>query len=122
MKILANLGTLKNGCTALVIEDAYHPNYIIASGFDDSKPIGEKWNAATYFDGNLIAFTNAIQEIELGLNAERAIEIIREYVSDDFENADPAFIKDKLESCMTEEEIEACGFHLNELEEDYNMN
>lgn len=115
MKILANLGTLKNGCTALVIEDAYHPNYIIASGFDDSKPIGEKWNAATYFDGNLIAFTNAIQEIELGLSVERAIEIIRQYVSDDLENAE-----EKLESRMDADEIAACGY-LFQHEEDYDM-
>ncbi len=119
MKILANLGTLKNGCTALVLEDAYHPDYAIVSGFDDSRPMGEKWNAGTYFDGNLVAFTNAIQEIELGISADRAISVIREYVSDDFDNADPTFVRDKLETCMSEDEIAACGFNLPEIEEDY---
>ncbi len=62
MQILANLGKLADGRTALVIKDAYDPNYAIVSNFDDSMPMGEKWDGAIYFDGNFEKFSKAVLE------------------------------------------------------------
>ena len=65
MKILANMGRLKDGRTALVIQDAYNPNYILARGYDPEK---EAWDSAVYFDGNLESFIDKVLETQKGIS------------------------------------------------------
>lgn len=121
MEILAIIKEkLKDGRTALAIKDAYNPNYAIVSNFDNSKPMGDKWSSAEYFDGNFEAFMEAYQTIEQGIGYNRAIDIIREtfsHIANDLE--DPCMFKDELEAVMDEDEIKAVGFDLDELKDDY---
>ena len=121
MEILANLGKLKDGSTALVLKDAYNPNYAIVRNYDESAPLGQKWSSGTYFDGNLLSFINAVQKIEVGMSLDDARDYFREYISDDYDNYDENEITDKLSGIMGKDEIEALGFDTDALgiEEDF---
>ena len=118
MEILANLGTLKDGRTALVVNDAYHPDYVIVSGYD---PETKTWSGGQYFDGDLTAFSKAITDINLEIGYDRMKEIVVEYVSNDLESADQAYVSDVLQSIMNEDEIKDFGFDwaLGNQEEEY---
>ncbi len=61
MEILANLGELKDGRTALIVRDAYPVDPVLATGYNATT---QDWAAAKYFDGNLVSFCRAILQIE----------------------------------------------------------
>lgn len=90
MKILANLGKLANGRTALVIEDAYKPNFVIADGYD---PSTKSWNGAgRYFDGNLTEFAKAITDANLAIGYDRMKQIAHDYITNDYEATECSYV------------------------------
>ncbi len=110
MKILANLGKLKDGRTALVIEDAYKPNFVIVSGFD---PATGTWSSGgKYFDGNLTAFCKEITDVNCVIGYERMKQIAQTYISNDAEAADSSYVYDVLTGTvgMDLDEMKELGF------------
>lgn len=55
---------LKDGRTAVVLKDAYDPDFAIVSGYDPKAAEGQKWSGGSYFDGDAKAFSNAVLDIE----------------------------------------------------------
>ena len=108
MKILANLGKLKDGRTALVIEDAYSPDYAIVANFDEGT---QSWSSALYFDGNLTEFAKAITDANLVIGYDRMKQIAEEYISNDAEAAESSYVYDILTGTigMDQAEMEELG-------------
>ena len=84
MKILTNLGNLKDGRTALVIKDAYNPNYAIVRyaivrGYNPDKA---EWDSATYFGGNLMSFIDEVLEIEKGISFSSLKSMFEQEIED----------------------------------------
>lgn len=75
MKLLANMGELKNGKTALLIEKGGRLEYLLASGFDDSKEMGDKWASAEYYY-NITSFSKAISEIQKTTFIAKNIDVV----------------------------------------------
>lgn len=63
MKLIANLGKVKDGRDALILEKAGHLEYLLARNFDSTKEMGQAWDSAAYFY-SLDSFSKAILEIE----------------------------------------------------------
>lgn len=112
MKIIKDLGKLKDGRNALVIEDAFKPNYAIVGNFD-----GEQWSYGRYFDGDLTAFAKAIIAINCDISYERMSEIadkaIYGLIEDDEQEAF-YYMEDEIEMDRNEMmffglEMEYCG-------------
>ncbi len=61
MKILAKLGTLSDGRTALAIENHGFQDFVLARDYDESTGT---WASGTYFSGSLKAFAEAVDAIE----------------------------------------------------------
>ncbi len=69
MEILANLGKLSDGRTALIIKDAYNPNFVLAHNYDPDGEENRKWTSARYFDGILTDFCREILLTEVGTSS-----------------------------------------------------
>ena len=109
MKILANLGKLKDGRTALVIENAYHPDYVIVSGFDEKTGT---WDSGKYFDGNLTSFSREITNVNMTLGYDRLMGAFQSYVDNDYEAAcEKTYVRDALEMAgIDKDDADELGF------------
>lgn len=63
MEFKADLGKLKNGYNAVVIEKGGHLEYVLASGFDPNAEIGKMWSSGKYYY-DITSFAKAITEIQ----------------------------------------------------------
>lgn len=93
MKILANLGKLKDGRQALVIEDAYKPNYAIVSGFNAENGT---WDSARYFDGDLTHFSREITNINMVVGYDRIMQIANDCIDHDTEGTESVYVYEFL--------------------------
>lgn len=44
-----------------LLKNLRNGEYIVASGYDDSKPDGEKWDCGTYFGNDVMSLTAAVE-------------------------------------------------------------
>lgn len=63
MKVLADLGKLNDGRNVLVLQKADRIEYVLASGYDPSRPEGSQWDHGTYlYDltslADVVTYTN----------------------------------------------------------------
>lgn len=113
MKILANLGTLKNGQTVLVIEKAARIEYVLATGFNADT---NEWGSGTYLY-NMDDLARAILYAERPIGYDRMSEIASKAIDglrEDDEDEAQEYCREEIE--MDEEELEYFG--LTESEDD----
>ena len=108
MKVLAEIGTLNDGRTVLMIQDAYNPNYVVVSNYDRE---AQSWDSGTYFDGNLTSLAEYITDVNKKIGYSRMEQIAKDYISQDIEARDDlSYVALDLEQVMCEGEIRELGF------------
>lgn len=107
MTIKDNLGKLKDGHTVLIIEKGGSYEYVLASGFDDSRRMGEKWDSAQYFS-SLGSFADAVAE-KNRTPGYILKEKLLSYIAEDYETKGRNEIKARFrELGIPEEMLDEC--------------
>lgn len=66
---------LKDGRTAVVLKDAYDPDFAIVSGYNPDAPEGQQWDGGIYFYGNKALFFNAVLDIETSAASKEKFDV-----------------------------------------------
>lgn len=108
MRVLANLGKLKDGREVLFIDDSIQP-FVVARNYNPAEREGQQWDNGIYF-GSLDTLGSYVLGIERGITYNRMSEIadmtLHGMVEDDKDEA-MYFIENEIE--LDESEMEYFG-------------
>ena len=97
MKLVADLGKITDNKNALIIEKGERFEYVIASNFDPNAKMGEAWSHGDYYS-DFLSFIKGVEKTAYGIDFEDVLYKFQSYVENDFEAADPGYIRETLET------------------------
>jgi len=110
MKILADLGKLKNGRNVIVIQKADRIEYVLAEAYDPNGPENSKWSSGTYLY-DLESLAKAILYYNMPIGYDRMTEIASKAIDglrEDDETEAQIYCEEEIE--MDSDELEYFGF------------
>ena len=101
MKVLANLGKLKDGRNVLFLEARYQP-YVIVRNYNPDAPEGQQWDSGLYLN-TLNQLAKAITAIENTIGYDRMSEIASKAI-DNLDEENFEYFNDDVDLYDTERE------------------